>query len=90
MCLNGGHMRGFSPRGITCHCLVISIVRGKNSALTLSCLAYAKVLPSSRKEDEESETALVSFIWLKGKGTFALNEREHQVFQGQENQLYCN
>ena len=73
MCLSGGYLRGFSPRGITCHCLVISIVKGKNSALTSSCLAYAKALPRSRKENEESETALVSCIWLKGKGTLALN-----------------
>ena len=44
------------------------------------------VLPSTRKGNE-SETALVSFTWLKGKDMFDLNEPEHQVFQGQENQL---
>lgn len=62
----------FSPGCITLHCWAISIVKGKCSAMS-SLLAHTKALLSSRKENEESDSALVSLIWLKGKSTFDFN-----------------
>ena len=51
-------------------------------------LSNLNILPSSRKGNE-SEIALVSFTWLKGKDTFDLNEPEHWVFKVKKINLMC-